>query len=106
MPSQYCSYTPPSGGMFLWLTFHNLGEHNKSLNSFDLFKILCDAGVICVPGDDFLVPDIQSYLGIPTTPTRSGIDVRVTFAASSPEQIRAAVEKMSFCIKRLVDKNV
>lgn len=106
MPSHYCTYTPPLGGMFLWLTFHNLGDHNKDLTSFDLFKILCDAGVICVPGDDFLVPDIHSHLGKPknVSSNKTGIDMRVTFAASTPEQIRAAIEKMSKCIVDLAEK--
>lgn len=105
MPSQYCSYTPPLGGMFLWLTFHNLGEHNKDLTSFDLFKILCDAGVICVPGDDFLVPDIHTHLGKSKSQMiKQGIDMRVTFAASTPDQIRTAIEKMSKCIKALANK--
>jgi DNA-binding transcriptional MocR family regulator len=109
MPAKYCSYTPPSGGMFLWLTFHNLGELNKDLTSFDLFKILCDAGVICVPGDDFLVPDIRTHLQLQQTAMSVSakskeIAMRVTFAASSPVQIRAAVEKMAACIIALAEK--
>ncbi len=106
MPREYCSYTAPLGGMFLWLTFRNLGDHNAHLTSFDLFKRLCDAGVICVPGDDFFVPDIHTCLGEVVSHSKTGheIDVRVTFAASTPLQIREAIEKMSKCIRSLVEQ--
>jgi DNA-binding transcriptional MocR family regulator len=94
MPAEHCSYDAPYGGMFLWLNFHNLG----SMTSFELFRRLADAGVICVPGEDFLVPDIHTTLG-KTKSSNSDLCLRLTFAAASPAQIRAGIEKLGVCIK-------
>lgn len=93
-----CEYNIPSGGMFLWLTFPKL-----TVSSFELFRLLADAGVIAVPGDDFLVEGVEE--ATPPTPSSSeekkAPTLRVTFAASSPEQIAAAISRMAGCIKAL-----
>ncbi len=98
MPAGHCSYDVPSGGMFLWLTFHNLGN----ITSFDLFRKLAEAGVICVPGDDFLVPDVNAVIGRGSSSNRE-LCLRVTFAAATPAQIRTGIEKLGNCIRDIAN---
>ena len=86
-----CQYVIPTGGMFVWLTF-NLPR----FTSFDLFKAFASAGVITVPGEDFFVKGIIPFKFANTLPS-----IRITFAASTPQQIAQAIAKMADCIKAL-----
>lgn len=45
-----CTYAIPSAGMFMWLTV------TSGIPSFKIFQALAAAGVITVPGGDFMVP--------------------------------------------------
>ncbi len=88
-----CVYNIPSGGMFLWLTFPKL-----TVSSFELFRLLADAGVIAVPGDDFLVEGVETAT---SSEEKKAPTLRVTFAASSPQQIQAAIKRMADCINAI-----
>ena len=79
--------------MFVWLNFA------VPQTSFELFQLFADAGVITVPGEDFHVPGM-----LPLAAPQTGAAIRLTFAASSPEQIRTAVKSMADCLNKLDKK--
>ncbi len=83
----------PSCGMFVWLTFH------VDRTPFELFQLFASAGVITVPGNDFYVPGVDECNDDNKSAQRTGsAAVRLTFAASSPDQIRKAVKSMADCL--------
>lgn len=88
-----CQFTRPDAGMFIWLKFPTL-----HMSSFELFRHLAEQGVICVPGDDFLVAGVSSAEDAPAP----GACLRITFAPSSPEQIEQGVEKIAATVNRLL----
>jgi DNA-binding transcriptional MocR family regulator len=79
--------------MFVWLTFR------VDRTPFELFQLFAAAGVITVPGNDFQVPGVGENIDTSKAAERTGTAaVRLTFAASSPEQIRKAVKAMADCL--------
>jgi len=77
--------------MFVWLTF----KVNKT--SFELFQLFASAGVITVPASDFHVPGIDGQELI----ERGSATVRLTFAASTPDQIEKAIAAMAKSLHEL-----
>lgn len=68
--------------MFVWLTFHGV---NKT--SFELFQLFAAGGVITVPASDFYVPGLDGKELVEEVDAA----VRLTFAASTGEQIEKAI---------------
>jgi DNA-binding transcriptional MocR family regulator len=87
------TFVNPTCGMFIWLTF----KVNKT--SFELFQMFASAGVITVPASDFHIPGIDGK----ELCESNGSAVRLTFAASSPEQIEKAIEAMAKSLHGDVD---
>jgi DNA-binding transcriptional MocR family regulator len=126
-----CTFTRPTGGMFLWLTFPTLGH----ITTHQLFEAFAKADVIVAPGPGFYVPSIHEVIaGDPTlrrdTVEISGQDgsgsvrvvdsvtesstavgaasaahtvpcVRACYAAVGPEKLVQAVQAMAQCVKAL-----
>ncbi len=90
-PAGMVTFVNPTCGMFVWLNFQ------VPQTSFELFQLFADAGVITVPGVDFYVPGVDGV----AAPNSSGASVRLTFAASSPSQIRKAIKDMADCLHKL-----
>lgn len=95
-------YNIPTAGMFMWLTFKAL-----SMDSFELFRILSEHDVITVPGSDFFVAGVEpnndklTHLNADSSehPT-----IRITYAASSPQQIDLAIKNMANAIHSIMSK--
>lgn len=89
-PNNEVSYALPDCGMFIWLTFNGM-----KLSPFELFEMFAGTGVIVVPATDFFVPGPDT--GTAEEASKSPA-VRITFAASSPAQIRTGIERMAEAI--------
>ncbi len=92
------SYVLPDCGMFIWLTFNNI-----ALSPFELFEMFAAAGVIVVPSSDFYVASNSSSNSASTNCSVASGDgnpaVRITFAAATPDQIRAGVQRMAAALR-------
>ena len=86
-------FNKPSDGMFIWL------QLESDLTSEDLFKHLAAAGVITVPGGDFLVSSLNNAGEFAREKDPS--IVRLTYAAAQPKQIQDAVKRLVNGIKSL-----
>lgn len=91
-------FVRPDCGMFIWLNFPELSQSPRSVPSFELFKSLAEDGIICVPGDDFYVPDVDEDMEGKRLPTT----LRITFAASSPAKIQQGIAKMADRVKKMI----
>jgi DNA-binding transcriptional MocR family regulator len=100
-----CTFTTPMGGMFIFLTFPTL-----RMTSFELFEQLAKRELICVSGDEFLVPNASMAIatedGKPGNPEPPKLlpTIRVTYAAAQPEQIRKGIKMLSDCVHELLEK--
>jgi DNA-binding transcriptional MocR family regulator len=95
-PSLY-TYEVPDGGMFLFLKF-NSGSLSSLPSSEELFKRLASAGVIVVPGDDFRVPRIGDEI----EESERTIPIRLTYAASQPQQIIDGINRLGNGIREIL----
>jgi DNA-binding transcriptional MocR family regulator len=120
VPSGLCTYTRPTGGMFLWLTFPTLGH----VTTHQLFEAFAKADVIIAPGTGFYVPGIHELLKTGVVPTvneaesarganitqSSGASpfpcVRACYAAATAERIVQAVQAMAQCVIALHETGV
>lgn len=108
-----CSYTIPTGGMFLWLTLHGLtgGENGRAkLTSEEVFKRLAAQGVVVVPGDDFHVQPQGDEWGSegPVASDTEGVTrglrdpcVRLTFAAASEEKMHEGIRRLAVGLRQM-----
>jgi DNA-binding transcriptional MocR family regulator len=87
-------FNKPSGGMFIWLKIQA-----DNITSEDLFKHLAAAGVITVPGGDFIVPSLNAAGQFVTE--RDPSIVRLTFSAAQPQQIRDAIKRLADGLKSI-----
>jgi DNA-binding transcriptional MocR family regulator len=117
VPAGLCTYTRPTGGMFLWLTFPTLGH----VTTHQLFEAFAKADVIVAPGPGFYVPGIHELLETGIVPTVSAVEsdkgsnkarasaipcVRACYAAENAEGILQAVQAMAQCVIALHEAGV
>ena len=85
-PAGRCSWTFPSGGMFLWLTLP------EKVDAERLFPEALEDGVAFIPGAAFSVTG------------RFGNALRLCFATNAPERIREGVRRLRGAIDRVYPK--
>lgn len=106
MPSGTCTYTRPTGGMFVWLTFPTLGH----LTTHQLFEAFAKADVIAAPGTGFYVPGIHEVLaadGVASSDQagkageKSVPCMRACYAAARADRLVDAIKAMAKCVETL-----
>lgn len=60
VPAGLCTYSRPTGGMFLWLTFPSLAH----VTTQQLFEAFAGVDVIVAPGTGFYVPGLWVVLTV------------------------------------------
>lgn len=80
--------TDPDGGMFLWATSR---PGSPALDARSLLPLTIDAGTAFVPGDAFAAGDPRRWRGA----------MRLSFATSSPGQLRDAAARLARAVDRL-----
>lgn len=88
--ARYCppevSYTPPQGGMFLWVTLP------EGLRALDLFHLAMEENVAFVPGDPF-------YLN-----GRHARTLRLNFTNADPAAMEEGIIRLTRAMRRLMDR--
>ena len=97
------TYNNPTAGMFLWLT---LNKHKyQSYDSFEIFKLLANNGIIAVPGDDFHVPTLSNIIPVNKSSEdikqKKDIHLRLTYAASTESQMNIGINRLGNALKNI-----
>lgn len=79
---EYCSYTRPEGGLFLWCTLPD------SFDSSEIFKAGVEKKVAIVPGSSCMVDQAKKYSSF-----------RLNFSNTSDENIKKGIERLAHVIR-------
>jgi 2-aminoadipate transaminase len=93
-----CSWQPPQGGMFFWLTLP------VGLDARALLPSALQAGIAFVPGAEFYVGTGEDVVDSRADKSAAGIDpartVRLSFVTLAPVQIDEAVRRLGLLLRQ------